>query len=145
MEFEALEMSGTIDHIGIATKNLDAHTEFWKVLGLNQGKDEINEEQGVRIRFFDSGENDAKIELLEPTAQDTPIGRFISSRGEGVQQIAIRVDDIESTIDNLIEIGVQMIGREVKIGSSGSKIAFIHPKSTGGVLVELVQRVNKKE
>lgn len=138
-------MSGTIDHIGIATKNLDAHTEFWKVLGLNQGKDEINEEQGVRIRFFDSGENDAKIELLEPTAQDTPIGRFISSRGEGVQQIAIRVDDIESTIDNLIEIGVQMIDREVKIGSSGSKIAFIHPKSTGGVLVELVQRVNKKE
>jgi len=140
-----MKMSGTIDHIGIATNNLDEHTEFWQALGLIQGKDEVNEEQGVRIRFFDSTENEARIELLEPIGKDTPIGRFISSRGEGIQQIAIRVENIESTIQTLTELGVLMIDREPKIGAGGSKIAFIHPKSTGGVLVELVQRVNMKE
>ena len=84
----------------------------------------------------------AKIELLEPLGPNTPIGKFISNRGEGIQQLAVRVNDIESTITQLISSGVRMINEQPVNGASGSIIAFVHPSSTGGVLVELVEHIN---
>ncbi len=127
-----------IDHIGIATPNLDEHSHLWSALGFRQGEDELNTEQGVRIRFFESNTDGARIELLEPLGDSTPIGRFLTKNGPGIQQLAIRVNDIHETISKLTELGVQMINPEPVLGAGGHLIAFIHPRSTGGVLVELV-------
>ena len=133
-----------LDHIGIACDNLDDSSSFWKLIGLIQGEsDEVVEEQGVKTRFFSTSENDPNnpmIELLEPTANDTPIGRFLDKRGPGVQQICFRVEDLESMIALLLEHGVTMIDETPRKGSHGALIAFVHPKSTGGVLVELAQK-----
>ena len=132
-------MTEGIDHIGIATNSLDAHTEFWNSLGFIRGKDELNEEQGVRIRFFHPDSDGPKIELLEPLKPDSPIGKFLDKRGEGVQQIAVKTKDICSTISQLKSIGISMINDVPVSGANGTKIAFVHPSSTGGVLVELVE------
>ena len=132
-----------LDHIGIACENLDDSSSFWSLLGLIQGDDELVEDQGVTTRFFSTSENDPstpKIELLEPTGEDTPIGRFLSKRGPGVQQVCFRVEDIESVISLMLENGIQMIDTEPRKGAHGAMIAFVHPKSTGGVLVELAQK-----
>ncbi len=133
-----------LDHIGIACDNLDDSSSFWKLIGLIQGEsDEVVEEQGVKTRFFSTSENDPNnpmIELLEPTGNDTPIGRFLDKRGPGVQQICFRVEDLESMIALLLEHGVTMIDETPRKGSHGALIAFVHPKSTGGVLVELAQK-----
>ena len=136
-------MSIEIDHIGIAVSSLDERTPFWTALGLLRGEDESLPEDGVIARFLSTSGNSsepARIELLEATGKDTPIGRFIDRRGEGVQQIAFRVEDIHSVIDRLLGHGVRMIDEKPRNGAHGSKIAFVHPSSTGGVLVELVQR-----
>lgn len=136
-------MSIEIDHIGIAVNNLDERTPFWVALGLILGEDEELPNDGVIARFLStqskSGES-PRIELLQPTGIDTPIGRFIEKRGEGIQQIAFRVDNIQSTIDTLQNNGVEMIDEIPRAGAHGTLIAFVHPKSTGGVLVEIVQR-----
>lgn len=132
-----------LDHIGIACENLDDSSSFWSLLGLIQGDDELVEDQGVTTRFFSTSENDPstpKIELLEPTGEDTPIGKFLSKRGPGVQQVCFRVEDIESVISLMLENGIQMIDTEPRKGAHGAMIAFVHPKSTGGVLVELAQK-----
>ncbi len=137
--------SGRIDHIGIATSNLDSNSHLWEILGFRHNKDEINEEQGVKIRFFESGTGDSKlpkIELLEPLNEESPIHRFISRNGEGIQQLAIEVNDIESMISNLISSGFTMINKTPQKGASGSLIAFVHPKSTGGILIELVEHTD---
>ena len=110
---------------------------------MRQGGDELVEDQGVTTRFFStSSENPMtpKIELLEPTGPDTPIGKFLGKRGPGVQQVCFRVEDISSMIDLLLENGVEMIDRIPRKGAHDSLIAFVHPKSTGGVLVELAQK-----
>ena len=133
------EMTDGIDHIGIATNSLDAHSEFWSSLGFMQGKDELNEEQGVKIRFFQPHSGGPKIELLEPLTPDSPIGKFLAKRGEGVQQIAVKTTDIVSTINQLQSMGIRMINDIPVSGANGTKIAFVHPSSTGGVLVELVE------
>ena len=133
-----------LDHIGIACHDLDESSSFWKLIGLIQGEsDEVVEEQGVKTRFFSTSDDDPHnpmIELLEPTGTDTPIGRFLDKRGPGVQQICFRVEDLESMIALLIENGVTMIDKSPRKGSHGALIAFVHPKSTGGVLVELAQK-----
>ena len=128
-----------IDHIGIATNSLDSHSEFWVSLGFIQGKDEVNEEQGVKIRFFQTSSGGPKIELLEPLDSNTPIGKFLAKKGEGVQQIAVKTTDIVSTISQLKSMGILMINEIPVSGANGTKIAFVHPSSTGGVLVELVE------
>ena len=136
-------MSIEIDHIGIAVNNLDQRTPFWIALGLIMGEDEELPNDGVIARFFSmNGESDIspRIELLQPTSPESPIGRFIEKRGEGIQQIAFRVENIEQTLNVLLENGVQMIDKIPRIGAHGSMIAFVHPRSTGGVLVEIVQR-----
>ena len=133
-----------IDHIGIATNSLDVGSEFWRLLGLqSQGDDEFVEDQGVITRFFPlsksitSGPN---IELLEPSGPNTPIGKFLEKRGAGIQQLCLSVDDLEELISHLDENGIKMIDEVPRTGAHNSIIAFVHPKSTGGVLVELKQR-----
>ena len=136
-------MSIEIDHIGIAVRNLDSRTPFWIALGLILGEDEELPNDGVIARFLStSGESNspARIELLQATGPETPIGRFIEKHGEGIQQIAFRVDDIHSTIEKLQLNGVEMIDETPREGAHESLIAFVHPKSTGGVLVEIVQK-----
>tara|TARA_B100000686_G_scaffold48686_1_gene52121 strand:+ start:4987 stop:5418 length:432 start_codon:yes stop_codon:yes gene_type:complete len=130
----------SIDHVGIATKSIEEATVFWKALGLVTESDHVNHEQGVRIRMLEGGADSPKVELLEPLGPETPVGKFISKRGEGIQQIAFTVDDISVAILRLIETGCRMINDEPLEGVGGTLIAFVHPSSTGGVLVELVQR-----
>ena len=134
-----------LDHIGIACENLDEASKFWNLIGLLQGDDELVEDQGVVTRFFSTSSNDPttpKIELLEPTGQDTPIAKFLSKRGAGVQQVCFRVENLEEMIKLLVDNGVVMIDTEPRNGAHGALIAFVHPKSTGGVLVELAQKSN---
>ena len=134
-----------LDHIGIAVNNLDEGERFWRLLGLvPEEDDEEVIDQGVITRFIPIAENKQKpalIELLEPTGDDTPIGKFIAKRGIGIQQICFEVEDIALMIEHLINSGIKMIDLEPRIGSKNSLIAFVHPKSTGGVLVELSQKI----
>ena len=133
-----------IDHIGIATHALEEGSKFWTILGLNsQGADDFVEDQGVTTRFFPLSSSDSrppKIELLEASGPDTPIGKFLSKRGEGIQQLCLSVDDLEQMVRHLIDNGIKMIDETPRKGAHNSIIAFVHPKSTGGVLVELKQR-----
>ncbi|MCS5537597.1 MAG: methylmalonyl-CoA epimerase [Candidatus Poseidoniaceae archaeon] len=130
-----------LDHIGIAVDDLESGSAFWQLLGLSQGDDERNDEQGVNIRFFETeqGTNATRIELLEPIAEDTPIGRFLNKKGAGIQQIAFRVDDLDSLLSRLKGEGVRLINETPTEGAHGSRIAFVHPSSTGGILVELLE------
>ncbi len=129
---------GSINHIGIATPSLDESEPIWAALGFTTEDDQVVEEQGVKIRYM-KGHGDVRIELLEPLTEDSPLGRFLSRRGPGVQQIAVNVSDIEEKIDQLRSMGFLMINNEPVTGSNGQNIAFVHPSSTGGVLVELVE------
>ncbi|MDA0648338.1 MAG: methylmalonyl-CoA epimerase [archaeon] len=136
-----------IDHIGIATSDLESASHFWKLIGLIQGsEDETVVEQGVTTRFFSTSPPDESVEqhppmveLLQPTSAETPIGNFLAKRGPGIQQLCFRVEKLQQLIDYLLDNGIQMIDAEPKLGAGGSQIAFVHPKSTGGVLVELKQ------
>ena len=135
-----------IDHIGIATNDISKASEFWLMIGLQQGEDHINLEQDVKIRMFHgNGENGikthSKVELIEAFSEKSTIARFIEKRGEGIQQLAISVNDIEHMVTELTNNGVRMITPKPTIGAGGTKIAFVHPESTGGVLVELVERI----
>ncbi len=138
-----------IDHIGIAVDELEHGSRFWRLLGLiEQPNDELVEDQGVTTRFFStsaSSEDDhpTQIELLEPTSANTPIGKFLSKRGAGIQQLCFRVGDLEGLIAYLLEHKITMIDEVPRKGSGGKMIAFVHPKSTGGVLVELTQSINE--
>ncbi|MDG1553235.1 MAG: methylmalonyl-CoA epimerase [Candidatus Poseidonia sp.] len=136
-----------IDHIGIAAHHLEESSTFWRLLGLTEGnQDETVEDQGVTTRFFTtSGLNEiddspAKVELLEPTGDDTPIGRFLQKRGPGIQQLCFSVGNLTGLLSYLKENGVRLIDETPRAGAGGHLIAFVHPASTGGVLVELSQR-----
>ncbi|RQD67070.1 MAG: methylmalonyl-CoA epimerase [Tindallia sp. MSAO_Bac2] len=128
-----------VDHIGIAVKNLDETLKFYEdVLGMEcTGKEEV-EEQKVRVAFLPVG--DSEVELLESTDPEGPIAKYIDKKGEGIQHIAFRVDNIEQAIETMKEKGIRMIDEKPRYGAGGAKIAFCHPKSTGGVLVELSER-----
>ena len=130
---------GSVNHIGIATKSIESSIQVWEALGFSFEKETIVKEQGVRVGYL-SGTGHTRIELLEPLGKDTPVGRFIDNRGSGVQQIAVDVEDIEKCVAELLEMGVNMVNDEPLIGSEGNRIAFIHPSSCGGVLVELVEK-----
>lgn len=128
-----------IDHIGIAVKNLEESLKFYEsVLGLKVAGTEIVAEQKVKVAFLPTG--DSEIELLEATSEDSPIAKYIEKNGEGVQHIAYRVGDVEAAIAEMKEQGLRMIDEKPRYGAGGAKIAFCHPKSTGGVLIELCQR-----
>jgi len=131
-------MVNKIDHIGIAVKNLNEALNFYEILGLNAAGTEEVKEQKVRVAFLPIG--DTEVELLESTEDDGPIAKFIAKNGEGIQHIAYKVDDIEKAIAEMKEKGIRMIDEKPRYGAGGAKIAFCHPKSTFGVLVELCQR-----
>lgn len=139
MAFKVLQ----VDHIGIGVNDLAATKEFYKnTLGIQHlPEDEVVEEQKVKVSFFPCG--DAELEFLETTTPDGPIGKFIEKNGgrDGIQHIALRVDNIEVAIADLMEKGVKMIDEKPRYGAGGSAIAFLHPKATGGVLLELCQRM----
>ena len=132
----------SIDHIGIASESIEVASRFWELLGFIPADEHVNEEQGVRIKMFEGSGLSSRLELLEPLGPDTPLGRFISKRGIGIQQLAVKVGDIDTTISLLMESGVRMIDEQPVKGASGSMIAFVHPSSAGGVLVELVEHRN---
>lgn len=128
-----------VDHIGVAVKNLDETLRFYEdILGLELQGTEVVEEQKVKVAFLPIG--DSEIELLESTDVEGPIAKFIDKKGEGIQHIAFRVPNIEEAIAELVSKGVRMIDEKPRYGAGGAKIAFCHPKSTNGVLVELSER-----
>jgi methylmalonyl-CoA/ethylmalonyl-CoA epimerase len=128
-----------LDHVGIAVKDLQATLKFYEdTLGLKSSGIEVVEEQKVRVAFLPIG--DTEVELLESTEEDGPIAKFIAKNGEGIQHMAYKVDDIEAAIAEMKDKGVRMIDEKPRYGAGGAKIAFCHPKSTSGVLVELCQR-----
>ena len=130
---------GSVNHIGIATKSIKSSIQIWEALGFAFEKETIVADLGVRVGYL-SGTGHTRIELLEPLGEDSPVGRFIENRGIGVQQIAVDVEDIEVCVAELLEMGVKMINEEPMIGSEGNRIAFVHPSSCGGVLIELVEK-----
>lgn len=129
-----------LDHIAIAVPNLEESLEFYtKQLGMSLITIETVEEQGVRVAKIDAG--NTHIELLEPLSAETPVGRFLAKRGSGLHHICMGVDDIVDQVSCLVEANVDMIDKQPKIGASGARIAFVHPRATGGVLLELSQPV----
>ena len=128
-----------IDHLGVAVKSIDKGKEFWTdILGLAFEGAETVEAQKVTTAFFPVGESE--VELLESTSPDGPIARYIEKKGEGIQHIALRVENIDDALEELKEKGIQLIDETPRTGAGGARIAFLHPKSTGGVLVELCER-----
>lgn len=128
-----------VDHIGIAVKDLGETLKFYEeVLGIKSINTEIVEEQRVKVAFLPIG--DTEIELLESTEEGGPISKFIEKRGEGIQHIAYRVDNIEKVIEEIKAKGIRMIDEKPRYGAGGARIAFLHPKSTFGVLIELCER-----
>ncbi|MCS7233199.1 MAG: methylmalonyl-CoA epimerase [Synergistetes bacterium] len=128
-----------VDHIGIAVNSISEALKFYEgVLGIKcEGIEEVSE-QKVKTAFLPIG--DTEIELLESTSPDGPVAKFIEKRGEGIHHIAFRVKNIEEAINELKEKGFSLIDEKPRRGAGGAKIAFLHPKSTGGVLVEICER-----
>ncbi len=127
-----------INHIGIATKEINEALRFWQdALGLEHVHTEVVEDQKVRVAMLPIG--DTNIELLEPTSEDSPISKFLEKRGGGIHHIAIEVENIAKTMENLKSKGMKLIDETPRIGAGGCLIAFVHPKSANGVLLELVQ------
>jgi methylmalonyl-CoA/ethylmalonyl-CoA epimerase len=127
-----------INHLGIATKGIDEALKFWEdALGLESVHTEIVEDQKVRVAMLPIGES--RIELLEPTSEDSPISKFIEKRGGGIHHIAVEVEDIEAALAKLKAQGMRLIDERPRIGAEGCLVAFVHPSSANGVLLELVQ------
>ncbi|MBY0359472.1 MAG: methylmalonyl-CoA epimerase [Candidatus Obscuribacterales bacterium] len=131
-----------IDHIAIAVPSLEEALSYYEqALGLTRLSIEVVEEQGVRVAKLDAG--NTHIELLEPLSSESPVGKFLSQRGPGLHHICFAVDNINAELCSLKEKTVRLIDNEPKIGAGGAKIAFVHPKSTGGVLMELSEPQTK--
>ena len=131
-------MFGLIDHVGIAVSDLDRAIALYEgTFGMPLVHRETVEEQGVEAVLLDVG--DGHIELLSPLGPETVVGKFVEKRGEGLHHVAYRVDDIDAALANLQKVGIELIDSEARIGIRGSRVAFLHPKSTGGVLTELVE------
>ncbi len=127
-----------LDHIGIAVRKLDEALQIYeKILGLKLEKTKIVEDQKVRLAFLSAGETE--IELLEPTAAESAVARFIEKRGEGIHHIAFKVTDIEGFLEQLKERGIALVDEKPRVGAKGGKIAFLHPKSLKNVLIELCE------
>ena len=125
-----------INHLGIATKGIDEALKFWSdALGLENVHTETVEDQKVRVAMLPIGES--RIELLEPTSEDSPISKFIEKRGGGIHHIAVEVEDIEASLAKLKEQGMRLIDESPRIGAEGCLVAFVHPSSANGVLLEI--------
>lgn len=128
-----------IDHIGIAVKSIDESLKFWEdTLGIKCHDVEEVAEQKVKTAFLPV--EDTEIELLEGTSEESPVAKFIAAKGEGIHHLAIRVDNLEEALAELKAKGVRLIDEKPRCGAGGAKIAFLHPKATGGILLELSER-----
>jgi methylmalonyl-CoA/ethylmalonyl-CoA epimerase len=129
-----------IDHVGIAVRDLDQAIAFYRTtFDLELVHEEINEEQGVREAMLAVGESGSYVQLLAPLRDDSPIAKFLADRGEGVQQVAYAVADIDAACRTLRGRGLRLLYEQPRRGTAGSRVNFIHPKDAGGVLVELVE------
>lgn len=131
-------MFGRIDHIGVAVEDIDAALELYEAgFQMPLVHRETVAEQGVEAVLLDVG--DGHVELLAPLGPDTPVGKFMAKNGAGLHHVAYAVDDIDATLERLAETGIKLIDREPRIGIRESRVAFLHPRSTGGVLTEIVE------
>ena len=131
-------MFARIDHIGVAVESIDDALKLYETsYEMTLVHREVVEEQGVEAVLLDLGEN--HVELLQPLGPDTPVGRYLAKRGAGIHHVAYQVTDIDAELERLREAGVQLIDQTPRIGIRGSRVAFCHPKSTGGVLTEIVE------
>jgi len=126
-----------IDHLGIAVKSLAAAKAIYEKLGLSVSPEETVEHEQVRLVMVPVGES--RLELLEATAPDSTIAKFIAKRGEGLHHVCLRVPDLASTVERLKKDGVHLVSEQIKVGAGGHRYVFVHPSSAGGVLLELVQ------
>jgi LAO/AO transport system kinase len=126
-----------IDHLGIAVRSLTAAKKIYEMLGMSVSAEEVVEHERVRLVMVPIG--DTRLELLEPTSDDSVIARFIAKRGEGLHHISIRVPDLNATVRKLKQNGVRLVSEEIKTGAGGHRYIFVHPSSTAGVLLELVE------
>jgi methylmalonyl-CoA/ethylmalonyl-CoA epimerase len=127
-----------VDHIGVAVEDLDAAIALHqRDYGMALVHREVIDEQGVEAVLLDVGEN--HVELLRPLGEDTPVGRFLAARGPGLHHVAYQVGDVDSTLAQLRERGLQLIDETPRTGIRGSRVAFLHPAASGGVLTEIVQ------
>jgi len=130
-----------IEHIGIATRALDEALMFWRdALGLEVAHTEVVEDQKVRVAMLPVGE--PRIELLEPTSDDSPVAKFLEKRGAGIHHVAVRVDNIRAALARLKESGARLIDEAPRVGANNCLVAFVHPSSAGGVLLELVEHTD---
>lgn len=133
-----------VEHIGIATPQIEEALKFWRdALGLEVKHTEVVEEQGVRVAMLPVGE--PRIELLEPTGDDSPVAKFLAKRGPGIHHVAVRVTDIRAALARLKESGARLIDHEPRTGAGGCLVAFVHPASSGGVLLELVEHQTESD
>jgi methylmalonyl-CoA/ethylmalonyl-CoA epimerase len=126
-----------IDHLGIAVKNLEEAKKLYELLGLKIVSEETVEHEKVKIAMIPVGQS--RIELLEATADDSPVARFIAKRGEGLHHIALHVPNISAAVEQLKKAGTRLISEDIKVGAGGHLYVFVHPASAGGVLVEICQ------
>jgi methylmalonyl-CoA epimerase len=127
----------SIDHLGIAVKSLANAKTFYETLGLRVLPEEIVEHEKVRLAMVPLGES--RIELLEPTSDDSPIAKYLAKRGEGLHHVSLRVDDLAHTVEELKRSGVRLINDNIQVGAGGHLYVFVHPSSAGGVLLELCE------
>jgi len=130
-------MMFTIDHLGIAVKSLSAAKAIYEKLGLSVSPEETVEQEKVRLVMVPVGES--RLELLEPTSEDSTIAKFIAKRGEGLHHVCMRVPDLAAAVTKLKTDGVRLVSEEIKVGAGGHRYVFVHPASAGGVLLELVE------
>ena len=128
----------TIDHLGIAVKSLSAAKAIYEKLGLAVSPEEVVEAERVRLVMVPVGES--RLELLEPTSEDSVIAKFLAKRGEGLHHVCLRVPDLAATVQKLKQDGVLLVSEEIKTGAGGHRYVFVHPSSAGGVLLELVEK-----
>jgi len=127
-----------LEHLGIAVADLASSRKLYeRLLGIEPYKEEVVEEQGVTTLFFRTGES--KVELLEATRPDSPIAKFIERKGEGIHHVAFEVEDIQAEMTRLRDEGFHLLSEEPSVGADNKLVCFVHPKSAGGVLVELCQ------
>jgi methylmalonyl-CoA epimerase len=135
-------MAYQIDHLGIAVKSLTAAKAIYEKLGLSVSPEETVENERVRLVMVPVGES--RLELLEPTSDDSTIAKFIAKRGEGLHHVCLKVPDLRAAVERLKKDGVRLVSDEIKTGAGGHKYVFVHPSSAGGVLLELVEGEGKR-
>jgi len=134
---QVIRSGALLDHIGIAVKAIAVSRPLYESLGLSVGEEEVIDHEQVKVAMFQLGES--RVELLEPTSQDSVISNFIAKRGEGIHHIAIKTESIDGLFERLAAAGVRLASSEIKVGAGGHRYFFIHPSSAGGVLIEIVE------